>query len=182
MAIIAPSSPPASSFELACQKLDICNRTIDDADIADQIRNKLTPGTYSALWVRSIDHKFSTAMSPQDVIRSRMIQFRPKNLETVVNIMRIVFRKTEMDTLNLTRLALGILGSTNPKDQAEVCSAYRQNFTVQLFIAMDGSYNYDIFADQGTTTEVVGYFGKQKKPDDASQGAIANSAGWCVIL
>jgi hypothetical protein len=45
-------------------------------------------------------------------------------------------------------------------------------------------YNYDISADQGMVTEVVGYLGKQKKPDEASQGArvAPNSSGWCVIL
>ena len=111
-----------------------------------------------------------------------MIRFTTTNLQTAQHIFGIIFQKIEIETLSLNRVALGVLGSKNPKDQAELRSAYQQNFTIRLIIAMDTSYNYDISVGQGAITEQVALtFGKQKDTSEASS-AVPKASGWCSIL
>lgn len=175
----------ASSFELACKNLDICNRDVEDGVIAGRIKKTCPSGVYSWLLVRSVDHQF-IQVPTQTSVPSRMIEFQPTSFEAVGNILSIIFRRTEIETLSLTQLSLGILGSKNPQDQAEVRSAFWQNYRIKLFIATDGTYNYDILPEQGKVTEFVATtIGKQKKPEEASQEVAVvapASSGRCVIL
>jgi hypothetical protein len=169
----------APSFQLTCQNSGICNPDISDDVIGVQIKQNCPPNTFSWIDVRSMPHQFTTVPTPQ-AIPSRFVQFQSTTYQSCKHILSILIRRTELETLILNQVARGILGSNNPDDQTAARSAFWQNYTITLFVSMDGSYNYDVFPEQGKTTQVAALVATTYSGWYARYGTWLGTVGWWI--
>ncbi len=143
------------AFQVACQNLGICNPIIGDDVIGDHIRQNCQPNTYSWIDVRSVPHQFTT-LPTQEAVPSRFVKLQSTSYQSFKHVLSILLRKTDVEMLILNQVAKGIVGSNNPDDQTALRSAFWQNYTITLFVAMDGSYNYDVLLEREKTTQIAG--------------------------
>jgi hypothetical protein len=135
-------------------KLGICDSAVDDADLRNRIQSVCPTGTYTSIYVRTMNHQFLfLPESPQE--RSRLIQFEPTNSGALWNALCIIFKSTVIEPIDLSRTVLGLLGSTHSKDRQNAHSAYWQNFTIKLYVSMRDGLSFDIEESQGVGTRIA---------------------------
>ena len=142
-------------MEAVCHTLDICNRNVGDDLVSDRIKTNCPPKTYSWLFVRTVEHHFRTIPGGQPTEPARLIRFQPTNKQAALNILCIIFQRTSIETLNINRVILGLLGSPEPRDKTAAKSAYWQNYTITVYVSMGTSFSVDIQAEQGAATQRI---------------------------
>ena len=143
-----------TQLEMYCHQLDICNSAIEDTIVSDRIKGACPPGTYSWIFVRTADHYFGTTLGTEPE-PSRLIQFKPTGKEALWNILRIIFQTTDIETININRVVLGLLGSTDERDNHCAHSAYWQNYTIKVYVSMGNPFSVDMQSEQGAVTQRV---------------------------
>ncbi len=132
-----------NQIEVSCRHLDICNPAIDDATVSDHVIEACPAETYTSIYVRTMDHHYPNA--PGGVMEhSRLVQFQPTSLEAARHILSIIFQKTPVETLNLNRVAQGVLGSQDPRDIHFAQSANWQNYTLKVYATIGDNFNWDM--------------------------------------
>lgn len=139
-------------LEECCRHLDICNSAIDDTTVTDKIKRECPAHTYSWLFVRTLGHHFMS-ISGKALLPSRMVQFKPTGLESAKNLLSIIFQTTTIETLNINRVVLGLLGSKDQRDQKFAKAAYWQNYTITMYFSTEGSLCADFQSEQEVITK-----------------------------